>query len=57
MAVSLRRFGIDLVVRMTNGISDRSRLNAQLAGALVEARGHDWREALAAYATAGTSSS
>ena len=55
MAVSLRRLGIDLVVLVTAGISDRSRLNAQLAGALVEARAHDWREALAAYRTPGTS--
>lgn len=49
MAVSIRRLGIDVLIRLTNGISDRSRLNAQLAGALVEARGHDWREALAVY--------
>jgi hypothetical protein len=38
-----------MVIRMTSGICDRGRLNAQLAGALEEARAQDWREALAVY--------
>jgi hypothetical protein len=46
---ALRRLGADLLIRVTSGICDRSRWNAELAGALFEARRHDWSEALALY--------
>jgi hypothetical protein len=49
MSASIRRFGTEMVIRITSGICDRGRLNAQLAGAVVEARAHDWREALSVY--------
>jgi hypothetical protein len=38
----LIRFGADLLVRATSGICDRSRLNAELAGAVIEARRFEW---------------
>lgn len=49
MPASIRRFGTDLLIRATSGICDRSRLNAELAGALIEARRHDWSAVLALY--------
>ena len=49
MSGRIRQLGTSMVIRMTSGICDRGRLNAQLAGALEEARAQDWREALAVY--------
>ncbi len=49
MSGKIRQLGTSVVIRMSSGICDRGRLNAQLAGALVEARAHDWREALDVY--------
>jgi hypothetical protein len=46
---ALRRLGADLLIRATSGICDRSRWNAELAGALFEARRHDWSAVLAIY--------
>jgi hypothetical protein len=45
----LRRLGADLLIRVTSGICDRSRLNAELAGALAEARTADWAVVLSLY--------
>lgn len=49
MQTSIRRFGTELLIRATSGICDRSRLNAQLNGAVFEARGHEWRSVLSLY--------
>jgi hypothetical protein len=49
MSASIRRFGTDLLIRATSGICDRSRLNAELAGAVIEARRYDWYDVLALY--------
>ena len=49
MPAKIRRLGADLLIRATSGICDRSRLNAELAGALVEARRHDWTAVYALY--------
>jgi hypothetical protein len=50
---SLRRLGADLLVKVTSGICDRSRLNAELAGALAEARTADWAAVQSLYDRAG----
>ena len=42
MPASLIQLGADLLVRATSGICDRSRLNAELAGAVIEARRSEW---------------
>ena len=42
MPASLIQLGADLLVRATSGICDRSRLNAELAGAGIEARRSEW---------------
>lgn len=48
---SLRRLGADLLIKATSGICDRSRLNAELAGALAEARSADWAVVQSLYDT------
>ncbi len=48
---SLRRLGANLLIKATSGICDRSRLNAELAGALAEARSADWAAVLPLYDT------
>jgi hypothetical protein len=42
MPARILRLGTDLLIRATSGICDRSRLNAELAGAVIEARRLDW---------------
>jgi hypothetical protein len=49
MPASIRELGTGLLIRATSGICDRSRLNAQLAGAVAEARGYEWSTVLAMY--------
>lgn len=49
MPATLLRFGADLLVRATSGICDRSRLNAELAGAVFAARRQEWTDVLSMY--------
>jgi hypothetical protein len=49
MPATIIRLGADLLIRATSGICDRSRLNAELAGAVIEARRHDWTAVAALY--------